>query len=102
MGKIPVNSPMLKAEALKGSIKLIKDSFMASHGWLDAFVPQHKIKMANLNGQSAEPSVEATEQWKSQLPNFLKGTPLMTFIIETGQDWHFLLGCSIKKFCMAR
>ena len=36
--------------ALKTSLKPNKDDSIASNGWLDTFVSQHKIKMANLHG----------------------------------------------------
>ena len=65
---IPVSGPMLKVQVLKASIKF-KDDFMASNEWLDAFVSQHKIKLANLHGESVGGSLEANAHWKSQLPS---------------------------------
>ena len=41
---------------------------MESNGWLYAFVSQHVINMAKLQGESAEGLLEASKQWKSQLP----------------------------------
>ena len=40
-----------------------------SNGWLDAFVSQHKIKMAHLHKESAKVLPEAAVEWKGQLSN---------------------------------
>ena len=71
-----------RQEHLKALLKLMTYDFMASNGWLDASVSQYKIKMANLHGESAQVSLEATEQSKSL--SSVRVIPLRTFRMVPG------------------
>ena len=66
---IQVNGSMLKTEALKASLKFSKDDFMASNGWLDAFVSWHKIKNGQFIWQEHRHLPGGTEQWNHHLPS---------------------------------
>ena len=60
--KMPVNGPMLLAEANEITIKHNYDKFIASNGWLQCFSTCHQIKFANLHGESTDVSEEAIQQ----------------------------------------
>ena len=64
MKNIPVSGTMLKAEVLKALLKLMKDDFMGSIGWLNDFMSQ-QIKMSNLHRERTEVLQEVTGWWKS-------------------------------------
>ena len=59
---IPINGPMLLAEANEIALKYNYDKFTVSNGWLQRFSNCHQTKFANFHGESAEVSDEAVEQ----------------------------------------
>ena len=64
---------MLLVEANEITIKHNYDKFSASNGWLQRFSTHYQIKFANLHGESAEVSEDATQQWKEKLPKICAG-----------------------------
>ena len=70
---IPVNGPMLQAEAVNASLKFGKDGFVASNGWLQSFIHRHKIRMVNLHGESADVDKSCCDQWLEKLPELCQG-----------------------------
>ena len=59
---------MLQSEANECAMKLKKNNFTASNGWLKSFCDRHQIKFSNLHGESADVSVDAVQQWMQDLP----------------------------------
>ena len=70
---IPVNGPMLLAEANEIALKHNYDKFTASNGWLQHFSTHHLIKFANLHDEFTDVSDEAVQQWKEKLPKICAG-----------------------------
>lgn len=70
---IPVNGPMLQAEAITVAKSLGKTEFCGSNGWLESFADRHQLKMANLHGEGAEVSEEVVEQWMEKIPELCVG-----------------------------
>ena len=88
---MPVNGPMLQAEAQRVAIASEKNEFTASNGWLHSFCSHHQLKMANLFGELAEVDKQACQNWKIDiLPELIKGyEPKDIFNCdETGVFWH--------------
>ena len=67
---------MLQSEANECAMKLNKNNFTASNGWLKSFCDRHQIKSSSLHGESADVSVDAVQQWMSDLPKLTEGYEL--------------------------
>ena len=88
---IPVNGPMLQSEANECAMKLNKNNFTASNGWLKSFCGRHQIKFSSLCGESADVSVDAVQQWMSDLPKLTKGYDLCD-IFNCNETSHLFQG----------
>ena len=69
---MPVNSALLKSEALDVTSNHGLNDFSASNGWLDSLSSRHQLKFTNLHGESAGVSDDVCNQWKEQLPHLCK------------------------------
>ena len=78
---ILVNRLLLKVEALKALLKLMKDDIMVSAWWLDAFVSWHRIKMTNLHGKGTEFHQWPVRSGNVTFPSFVRVIALRTFTI---------------------
>ena len=70
---IPINGPMLLSEANEIAMKYDCNNFTASNWWLKSFCARHQIKFSSLHGESADVSVDAVNQWMTELPKITKG-----------------------------
>ena len=83
---MPINSGLLKAEALAVAKEKNLMEFSASNGWLDLFSSRHQLHFATLHGESAGVDTDVCNQWRSQLPRVCKGYDLKDIynVDETG------------------
>ena len=83
---MPVNSGLLKAEALAIAKEKNLSDFTASNGWLESFSSRHQLRFATLHGESAGVDLSVCNQWKNQLPRLCEGYDLKDIynVDETG------------------
>ena len=61
---MPINSALLKSEALEITKRHGYKEFSASNGWMDSFATRHQLKFASLHGESAGVDPQVSSQWR--------------------------------------
>ena len=67
------NGPQLSEKAKEIAIKLKKEGFNASEGWLDKWKKRYNIKKKAIVGESGDVSSETITAWKERLPVITAG-----------------------------
>ena len=72
---ISISGPFLqeKAREIAEELGHLPGEFKASNGWLDKFRKRHLIVHRQVSGESAGVNMLTTEEWKTRLPNTLRG-----------------------------
>ncbi|XP_013793905.1 tigger transposable element-derived protein 4-like, partial [Limulus polyphemus] len=71
--RVPVNGPLIQAQALCFASDLKIDTFHASNGWLESFLKRHNIVLGTTSGESGDVDRNVVSDWKEKLPTVCKG-----------------------------
>ena len=86
------NGPQLSEKAKEIAVKLKKEGFSASDGWLDKWKKRYNIKSKSVVGESGDVSSETVAAWKERLPVITAGYNKEDIynLDETGCFWKAL------------
>ena len=73
---VPVNGPILQAEACLITEKLHQPEFKASNGWLQSFKNHYGLKQLTVSGEAADVQQKSIDGWFERLKALVQGYKL--------------------------